>query len=160
MKIDLEAPGEAAALHAVVAAAFGRADEARLVDDLRQSGDLVLALVARSSRTMAGYVALSRLASPPAALALAPLAVLPAFQRRGIGAALLRRALAEARERRWRLVFVLGDPGYYGRFGFTAETAAPFPCPYAGPSFMALSFGGDPVDVAPVAYPPAFASLA
>lgn len=160
MKIDIEAPREAAALHAVVAAAFGRTDEARLVDDLRGSGDLVVSLVARSSGAMAGYVALSRMASPSGSLVLAPLAVLPAFQRRGIGAALVRRALAEAGEDGWRLVFVLGDPAYYARFGFTAETAAPFPSAYAGPSFMAQSLGGDPVDVAPVAYPPAFASLA
>jgi hypothetical protein len=52
------------------------------------------------------------------ALALAPMAVLPAWQRRGIGSALIHRGLADARELGHKVVIVLGHPGYYPRFGF------------------------------------------
>lgn len=159
MRTHSEKSGDEAAVRAVVAAAFGRAGEARLVDDLRGAGDLVVSLVARSGGTISGYCALSRMPAPAGALALAPLAVLPAWQRRGIGTALVRAALTQARDGGWHLVFVLGDPVFYGRFGFAAATAARFPCPYSGPHFMALCLGGDLVGAAPVVYPAAFASL-
>ena len=79
-----------------------------------------------------GHVLLSRLVSPPGALALAPLAVLPDRQRRGVGSALVRAALARAREGGGAAAFVLGDPAYYGRFGFSAEAARGYASPYAG----------------------------
>jgi predicted N-acetyltransferase YhbS len=72
------------------------------------------------------------------ALALAPLAVLPDFQRRGLGAALVHAGLDHCRQRETDVVIVLGDPAYYGRFGFSAARAAGLESPYAGDSFQAL----------------------
>jgi putative acetyltransferase len=53
----------------------------------------------------------------------------------------------------------LGEPAYYARFGFSAAAALPFPCPYAGPYFMALSLTGGKAAPAPVIYAPAFDRL-
>lgn len=138
MQVRMEQAGDEAAIHALVAGAFGRPDEAGLVDALRKAGDLVLSLVAEDKGQAIGQVALSRLKSPERALALAPLAVLPQRQGCGIGSLLVRGALDQARQGGWGLVFVMGDPDYYSRFGFSPETATPFPCAYAGPYFMAL----------------------
>ena len=119
---------EVEADHAAVARlhrlAFGGDAEARLVDALRRSDTVAVSLVAQSDdAVIVGHVLLSRLVSPPGALGLAPLAVLPDRQRRGVGSALVRAALARAREGGWAAAFVLGDPAYYGRFGFSAEAA-------------------------------------
>lgn len=117
-----------AALHR---AAFGAEGEARLVDALRADGDLALSLVAEQGGTVLGHVALSPVAADAPALALAPLAVHPAVQGRGIGAALTRVALQAFPD---HTVIVLGDPDYYGRFGFRP---ADLLSPYAGPHLLA-----------------------
>ena len=159
MRIRRETADDREAIHALVAEAFARRDEADLVDALRDAGDLALSLVAEDEGCLVGHVALSRLKSPERALALAPVAVCASKQRRGIGSALIRAALERAKAL-GSIVFVVGAPDYYTRFGFSAETAAPFPCPYAGPHFMALPLTGAPPPPAPVVYAPAFGQLA
>ncbi len=147
------------AIRLVIADAFGRCDEARLVDDLRRDGSLAVSLVAQEDGQVVGHAALSRLASPQRGLALAPVSVLTARQRRGIGSALVRSGIERARELGYEMVFVLGDPAYYSRFGFSVEEATRFPCRYAGPHLMALSLTGrvQPPDL--VVYPEAFDRL-
>ena len=71
-------------------------------------------------------------------LALAPVAVLPEFQNRGVGSQLIRTGLDLCRRQGHRIVIVLGHPTYYPRFGFSAALAKPLESPYAGDSFMAL----------------------
>lgn len=158
MHIREETPADQGAIQALVTAAFARRDEADLVDALRTDGDLSLSLVAEEGKDLVGHVALSRLKSPEGALALAPVSVQPSHQDRGIGAALIREAIARTRESQASIIFVVGEPGYYTRFGFTAEAAAPYPCDYAGPHFMALALD-DPPTPAAVVYPDAFSSL-
>lgn len=148
------------AIAEVVEAAFGRPDEARLVERLRADGDIVLELVAESEGALAGHILISRLFADRNELfaALAPLAVRPQQQRTGLGQALVRMALEQAREFGVHGMLVLGDPAYYTRFGFSADTAARVKATYAGsPSFMALALEGEPF-TAPlnVAYPSAF----
>ena len=93
------------------------------------------------------------------AVGLAPLAVAADIRRHGVGGALVRRGLALLAERGEQLVFVLGDPAYYHRFGFDAAAAAPFMSPYRGPHFMVLRLATTaPLDGA-VRYPPAFADV-
>jgi len=75
-------------------------------------------------------------------LGLAPVAVLPGRRRAGIGSALIREGLKRARRQGHEAVFVLGDPAYYGRFGFRADLAQGFACAHAGPHFMALALRG------------------
>jgi putative acetyltransferase len=145
----------------VVTAAFGREDEARLVAALDEAGDSIVSLVAVEDNAVIGHVLLSRMTAPFPALGLAPLAVHPDHQSRSLGAALVRAALDRAKALGARAVFVLGDPEFYGRFGFGAAHARGFACAYAGPHLMALPLGGSlPIPSGRVAYAPAFADLA
>lgn len=142
------------------AAAFGTHAEADLVDRLREDGDAVISLVAEQAGALAGHVMLSRMAAPFPALGLAPVSVDSRYRRQGIAARLIEAGLDLARQQGWTGVFVLGDPAYYARFGFRAETAASFESAYSGPYFMALALNGDlPVSTGPVAYAPAFDAL-
>ena len=139
MLIRDEAVADREAVFALVSAAFGQADEARLVQDLHRAGDGAIALVAEDDGAILGHVLLSRMDAPFRALALAPLSVAPARQGQGIGASLVRAAIDRSRGQGWDAVFVLGDRDYYERFGFDAAAAEGFTTPYAGAHFMALA---------------------
>ncbi|MBS0416701.1 MAG: N-acetyltransferase [Proteobacteria bacterium] len=161
MHLRAEQPADRAAIHAVVTAAFGRVDEADLVDRLREEGSGVVSLVSLDAdAAVTGHVLLSRMDAPFRALGLAPLSVLPARQRSGIGSQLVRAALQYSKDLGWEAVFVLGDPQYYGRFGFNAEHASGFSSPYAGPHLMIHALTGSlPVSAGSIAYARPFASL-
>jgi putative acetyltransferase len=136
--------GDEAAIRAVQLAAFPTSAEADLVERLDSAGSSVISLVSESNGEIVGHVLLSRMSVSGGgrdyrALGLGPVAVRPAFQRAGIGSELVRSGIAIAQATGEELIFVLGEPEYYSRFGFTAETAAPFRSPYAGPYLMALA---------------------
>ena len=168
IRIRPEAAGDRAAIHAVQHRAFGRPMEADLVDRLRSDGDLVLSLVAAADQPdqpdqPAGHIAFSRLSLADQdlrATALAPVAVLPEWQRRGIGAALIRDGLMRLAQAGEDLVLVLGDLAYYGRFGFLNEAARSLATPFDGPSLQALPLTGKGRSAAgPVTYARAFSEL-
>jgi putative acetyltransferase len=138
MIIRAEDSCDRAAIHDVVRAAFGRTSEAALVDRLRADGDGVVSLVAVDDVSIIGHVMLSRMTAPFPALGLAPVSVRPDRQKSGVGSSLVLEALTRARQERFEAVFVLGDPGFYGRFGFRSEPAGGFTSRYAGPHFMVL----------------------
>jgi putative acetyltransferase len=124
MIVRPETPADVAAIYAVNAVAFGRAVEADLVDALREGGHLTLSLIAERDGEVIGHIAFSpaTVATPSGdwdALALGPLAVLPAHQRTGVGSALVRAGLAACLELGHDVVFLLGHATYYPRFGFT-----------------------------------------
>jgi putative acetyltransferase len=134
-------PHDASAIRAVHRAAFPTSAEADLVGRLGR--DAVVSLVADRGGEVAGHLVLSRMqvsgdGRSYRAVALGPVGVLPEYQRAGMGSELIEGALAIAGATGEELVFVLGEPEYYARFGFDAETAAPFVSPYAGPFLMAL----------------------
>ena len=140
-----ECPADADAVGAVVVAAFGREAEGRLVERLRASGKIVCALVAEEKGRVLGHLAFSRIAidsgeSEIPVWALAPLAVMPAFQRLGIGSALVSAGLERCRMERQARVLVVGDPVYYGRFGFVPASQFGLTCPFPVPeeAFMAI----------------------
>ena len=160
MPIRDETVADHAAVGRLHGLAFGGDAETRLVDALRRSGAAAVSLVVECGGGVVGHVLLSRLISPPDALALAPLAALPNRQRRGVGSALVRAALARARAGGWAAVFVLGDPAFYGRFGFEAEAARGYASQHAGEYFMAVRLGPAPLPGAGVViYPAPFAAL-
>ncbi len=144
----------------VVEQAFGQPDEARLVERLRADGDATISLVAVIDDAVAGHVLLSPMAAPFRALGLAPVSVAPRHQRSGVGRALIEAAINRARAGGWSAIFVLGDPGYYGRFGFRVDLATGFASPYAGPYLMVLPLGAVlPVAEGAIDYAPAFSAL-
>jgi putative acetyltransferase len=140
--IRSESPEHIAAIHLVNRHAFGRPDEADLVDALRNQGAVLGSFVALLDEEIVGHVLFSRMSieagDPVPAVALAPVAVLPQHQRAGIGAQLIRHGLERLRTDGERIVLVLGEPEYYGRFGFSAEKAARLATPFPPEAYMAL----------------------
>ncbi len=159
MYIRPENPADHPAIDALLKTAFDGTQEANLVDDFRANGHMAIALVAEENNDIMGYIALSRMSSPERALALAPIAILPEKQCTGIGSSLIQKSLKNAKHAGTDIIFVVGDPNYYQRFGFSPETAAPFRCIYAGPYFMALRLSDAPLNTNEVIYPAAFNAL-
>jgi putative acetyltransferase len=160
MRLRPARPHDAAAIDALLGAAFGGQDEARLVERLRASGEAIVELVAEEAGAVVGQLMLSRMVRPEGWLALAPVAVAPGRQRRGIGAALVRAAEAAARAGGWQAVVVVGDPGYYGRFGFSVDAARRLASPYPLEVTGLLLLGAEPPEAgAELVYPAAFAGL-
>jgi putative acetyltransferase len=146
--IRSELPEDIGPIHRVTLAAFGGEDEALLVDRLRAEGDAMISLVAIESKDVVGHILFSRLGietdqDEPRVAALAPLAVQPEYQCRGIGSDLVRAGLAACRDQGIDLAVVLGDPAYYMRFGFSAEAAQGLEAPFSGDAFMALALSDD-----------------
>ena len=139
-----ETPADQEGIREVNRLAFGRDDEASLVDALRNDGSVRSSLVAEVDRRIVGHVLFSELtilseAATFPALALAPMAVLPEYQRQGIGSQLIRRGLEICREHGHRIVVVLGRPTFYRRFGFSSALARQLDSPFSGKaSFMAM----------------------
>lgn len=150
---------DAAAIRAVHVAAFPTPMEAALVDALRSAGAATVSEVAVVDGVVAGHVLLSPV-SVPGVLGLAPLAVRPELQKQGIGAALVRHALERAKEEGAGALVVLGEPAYYGRFGFVAAREFGLHCKWPGTeaAFMALELREGALNGARglVSYHPAF----
>ena len=162
-----ETAADAPAIRALLAGAFEASaeGEAELVEHLRRDGDLVLALVAvDAAQRVVGHVAFPRLylETPDRefpAIGLAPLAVVATHRRQGVGAALVRAGLDRLAASGETIVFVLGNPDYYTRFGFALDLAQPFICVYAGPYFMALRLADTAPRAGIVRYPAVFEGL-
>lgn len=157
---DLEAIREANRL------TFGQEDEARLVDALRDGGHARVSLVAEADGQVVGHILFSALpiVTPEGeveSLALAPIAVLPSHQRRGVGSLLVEEGLRACRDAGHRAVVVLGHPEFYPRFGFSAALAERLKSPYSGPAFMAVELAPGALEgvVGEVRYPPPFSGL-
>ena len=130
---------------AVLTSAFSQDLEARLVEALRHSTGFVeeLSLVAEVDGRIVGYCLFTPAGigeCADRALALAPLAVLPEFQGRGVGSELVRHGLAAGRARGFGAVIVVGHPEYYPRFGFAPARHLGLTPPFPAPDevFMAL----------------------
>lgn len=154
---------ERSAVRVVNEAAFGRAAEADLVDKLRADEHALLSLVAECERGVVGHILFSRMWIKTAdglvdAVALAPVAVLPEFQRQGIGQRLIEHGLGVFRSQGERIVIVVGHPDYYPRFGFSADRAALLTSPFPRQAFMAMELSTGALDgvEGTVTYPPAF----
>ncbi len=158
-----EAPGDEAAIAALTEAAFratprGDGGESALVARLRAAGDLALSLVAQNvDRAIIGHAAFSRVTisdGTPDWYGLGPLSVIPLRQSAGIGSELIRAGLARLRRAGAQGCVVLGDPAYYGRFGFRHDPRLVYPGPPPA-YFQALVLAGEP-PAGVVRYAPAF----
>ncbi len=153
--------GDHPAVRSLTEAAFGGTAEATLVDALRASGDAAFEVVAERDGEIVGHILLSTLTAPPGALALAPVSVAPDHQRQGIGSALIHHAIGRATAAGWSAIFLLGDPSYYTRFGFSLTAAKTFETDYPREFFMALALKPDAFKSTPkkVDYPAPFRPL-
>ena len=133
-----EAPEDVSAIHHVNKQAFGQEDEAKLIDRLRDRGVLAISLVAVQLGEIAGHIAFSPVRTEAEnssfeAIALAPMAVLPAYQRKGIGSQLVRSGLEECRHLGHEIVVVVGHPNYYPRFEFVPAKTQGLQCEFEVP---------------------------
>jgi putative acetyltransferase len=126
MLIRNEIAGDAAAIRAVVTEAMkllpqSSGAEAAIVDRLRADNALSLSLVAEDGGEVVGYLAASdaRIGDVTGWGLIAPVAVLPSRHGEGIGSALMTEAIQRLRAG-CKGATLVGDPGYYGRFGFRA----------------------------------------
>jgi putative acetyltransferase len=122
VKIRPEQPSDVSSVRTVHEAAFPTAAEANLVEKLRKTGRAPVSLVAEDEGRIVGHILFSPVTFDPpldvVALGLAPMAVLPGHEKHGVGRRLVQNGLAECHSQGACLVVVLGDAGYYGRFGF------------------------------------------
>jgi len=149
----------------ILAASDGGQESVDIVRNLRADGHALLSLVAEIDSRVVGHIMMSRMVVETTAripaVALAPLMVEPAFQRIGLGSALSTQALDHCRATGESMVFVLGHPTYYPRFGFSAELvrdlAIPFRLKVPG-AYMALELKPDALKgiAGRVRYAPAF----
>lgn len=146
MQILPEAPRDREAIFALTQDVFkdhphSQGTEGRIIDALREAGALTLSLAAWEDGNIVGHIAFSPVTVSDGSsdwYGLGPMAVRPDRQGRGIGAALLREGLARLRALGAAGCVVLGDPGYYGRFGF-AQAGLKYPG-VPPEYFMALAF--------------------
>jgi putative acetyltransferase len=143
MLVRNERPEDCAAIRLVNEEAFGRQDEADLIDRLRAQRVVLASFVAEAEGLIVGHILFSRMSiettdKPVAAVALAPLAVIPKFQRQGVGTMLTAHGLDWLRGGIEQVVFVLGHRDYYLRFGFSTDKTRFIESPFKPESFMAL----------------------
>lgn len=144
-----ERASDAAAIAALTEAAFREVvhsdhTESAIVGALREAGQLAVSLVAGEPGQVVGHVAVSPVTvsdGSPSWYGLGPVSVAPGRQGRGIGSLLVTRALAELRAMGAAGCVVLGEPGYYARFGFRSEPGLVLPGAPAG-YFQAIAFDG------------------
>jgi putative acetyltransferase len=163
MQIVTATPDHYAAIADLNRAAFGRDAEEALIACLRNDALVLVERVAIEAGEPVGHILFTRLGveiegRAVSSAALAPMAVRPDRQRQGIGSRLVQDGLAELRSRSCEAVIVLGHPGFYPRFGFSAALAEKLDAPFSGGAFMALELMPRALDghAGSVTYPAAF----
>jgi putative acetyltransferase len=164
VRIRLEEPADLGAIRKVHVASFPTVNKAKLVEALRASGRLCVSLVDVEQDQIVGHISFSPVSvvGGTGGVGLAPLAVLPGYRRQRIAARLIREGLAACEQSNYRFVVVLGEPGYYHRFGFTEASQRGLQDEYGGgEAFQVLELrpGSIPGSGGRVCYAPEFALL-
>ena len=140
--VRVERHGDLAAIREINTRAFGQDQEANIVDALRSNGAVRLSLVATVNGRPVGHIMYSPLSvgGEITGAALGPMAVLPEYQRQGIGSELVRHGNRQLKNDGCPFVIVLGHPEYYPRFGFKPASAHGITCEWEVPdnAFMVL----------------------
>lgn len=150
IQISNESTDDAVRIHEVTAKTFLNAPHADhteqfIVDALRRHGALTISQVAKVGGEIIGHVAISPVNLSSGAtgwFGLGPISVLPEYQRRGVGSKLMKSSLVALEAMGASGCVLLGDPDYYGRFGFKAVEGLVYPGVPAE-YFQALSFSGE-----------------
>jgi putative acetyltransferase len=148
VSIRKEEPKDTEAIRLVNELAFAQSTEAGIVDKLRKDCDDLLSLVAVQGDEIVGHILFSpsvieSIHGPVVGVGLAPMAVLPQHQRRGIGTALVEDGISRLRESGCPFVIVLGHVEYYRRFGFESASRYHLRCQWEGvpdDAFMIMVF--------------------
>ena len=140
-----ETSEDATAIRHLNEEAFGSTVEADLVEKLRSRQAFTLSLVATYMDKVVGHILFSPVTIESeslsfTALGLGPMAVLPSYQKKGIGSQLIRAGIKRCRQAGHEVVVVLGHPDYYPRFGFVQASTYSIKCEYSVPTeaFMVL----------------------
>ncbi len=151
---------DTAAIAALTRAAFGGEAEVDIIEKLARDGDSLASLIAHDDREILGHIQFFPVLvdADPCAAGLGPMAVAPAHQNRSIGSQMVRFGLTLMEGQGHGLIFVLGHRDFYGRFGFSADCAAPFASPWPGPAFMARRLIASAPGSGTLTYPAAFAA--
>jgi len=145
-----ESPGDEETIFTLTQTAFkpmpfSSGTEPYIIDKLRADGDLTLSLVALDKLRIVGHIAISPITITDGTngwYGLGPVSVWPELQRVGIGGTLIRRAIADMREKGAKGIALLGSNEYYPRFGFRHEPQLRYPGPPAE-YFQCLALDGD-----------------
>ena len=137
MIIRQEKPGDINDIHALNELAFGQPQEANIIDKVRVNCDNLLSLVAIENEKVVGHVLFSPVEIEGQqgimrGMGLAPMAVLPKIQRKGIGTQLVRSGIENLRKMQCPFIIVLGHPEYYPRFGFERASLYGIKCRWEG----------------------------
>jgi putative acetyltransferase len=149
MTIRPEMDSDIALIYEINLLAFRQRPEADLVNELRKNRKLIVSLVTEREGRIVGHIAFSRVSAdnaPEVFIAgLAPMAVLPELQGKGIGSMLVREGIEACRKMKVEGIVVLGHPDFYLRFGFQPASRFGFRCVYDAPdeAFMALELQDD-----------------
>lgn len=158
IKVREEAPEDYRDITEINDLAFGRKQEGQLIVNLRNRPEFIkeLSLVACSGKRSVGHIlffpiTISAKGSEFETLSLGPMSVLPDFQKKGVGGALVINGMKKAEKMGFKSIVVLGHPGYYPKFGFSRSSAWRIKAPFDTPdeAMMAielvpgsLDFGG------------------
>ena len=167
MKIRPETEKDKIAIQEINQSAFETFAEAALVDTLREQCHPIISLIAEEDRKVVGHIMFSPVtlsgSSDLKIMGLAPMAVLPKYQQKSIGSALVQAGLDECKKLGFGAVVVLGHTKYYSRFGFIPAARFGINCEYDVPeeAFMVLEL--EPVYLTgakgPVKYHSAFSNV-
>ena len=142
IEIREERPGDVAAIRDLNKRAFGQDQEGNIVDALRSNGAALLSLVATRKGRVVGHIMYSPLSvgGEVTGAALGPMAVLPEYQRQGIGSELVEAGNRKLQDAGCPFIIVLGHANYYPRFGFRLASTHGIKCEWEVPDdvFMLL----------------------